>query len=559
MPMPVASADIDVHGRALDRSMVDEFCRALPRQDPIAAQQALCEVLSRPGAGGEGNAARLATLSALDGVARQTCERLLDRYVEGNAQLRLLERRTYVSALRLCQSMNEAYERFLARVGEPRLPGSADAAAGAITRLLVFRQIEFLLRMFRYKKRNANRWRALHETYLSAMERDLQRHSVSLSSSESNSAAATTPERQYIQILLLEAANGGQLSPREALWAYRWLQRWCGSLSLRPGKDGEGASNGPCGFALDLRGSEGLSRKPLPSSEAVLYLDSGPLMAIIDAERAARRDSAVDSIELTQTRHAEVALLDRLRILFDPVPRRIERRGERTPMDSTADVLAGLPHIVHALRTAASTRAGTRPTAAPLDESTIEAFGGPTRTRTLAAWGAAEFARGMSPEIWQVRDRSDSGCRLRGKTADLNIVIPGSLLAMRASSTVPWSVVVVRRLRRLMVDHVEVGVEYLGCKPRFVKIVMDQPFDPAIGPSHEVEPKCIGALYLPPSQAFPALPIRTLLLPTREFRPRGDVTLLSSNATYKLRLNEPIERQVEFVWTSFSVVEKNGR
>lgn len=557
MSLLATSAGVDLRGRALDRSTVDELCRGLPRQDPIAAQQALCEVLSRPGAEGGGDAARRATLSALDGIARQTCERLLDRYVEGNAQLRLLERRTYVSALRLSQSMSEAHERFLARAGEP---GSADDAAGAITRLLVFRQIEFLLRMFRYKKRNANRWRALHETYLSAMARDLQHHSVSLSSSESNSAAATTPERQYIQILLLEAANGGQLSPREALWAYRWLPRWCGSLSLHPSKNGEGASNGPLGFAVDLRGAEGLTRKGMPASDAVRYLDTEPLMSIIDAELAERRDSDVARNELLQTtRGSEVALLNKLRILFDPVPRRVERRGERTPMDSTVDVLTGLPHIVHALRTTASTHAGKGRPAGPLDESTIEAFGGPTQTRTLAAWGTTEFARGTVPDVWQVRDCSVSGCRLRGKTADLNVVIPGSLLAMRANETAPWSVAVVRRLRRLMVDHVEVGVEYLGCKPRFVKIVMDQGFDPAIGPSREVEPKCIGALYLPPSQGFPALPIRTLLLPTREFRSQGIVTLLSSNATYKLRLNEPIERQVEFVWTSFSVIEKNGR
>ncbi len=118
---------------------------------------------------------------------------------------------------------------------------------------------------------------------------------------------------------------------------------------------------------------------------------------------------------------------------------------------------------------------------------------------------------------------------------------------------------VVRRLRRLMVDHVEVGVEFLGCKPRFVKVVMDHGFDPSMAASREVEPRCIGALYLPPSEAFPAMPIRTLLLPTREFRPNGEVTLLSSNATYKLRLNEPIQHQMEFVWTSFTVIQKNAR
>jgi len=558
MPALAVSTDVGARGRALDRSTVDELCRELPRQDPIAAQQALCEALSRPSEAGEGDA-RLAALCALDAAARQTCERLLDRYVDGDAQLHLLERRTYVSASRLSQTMSEAYERLLRPGGEPGAPLAAQDAASVLVRLLVFRQIEFLVRMFRYKKRNANRWRALHDTYLSAIERGVQRHSVALGSAGSSSGVSTTPERQYIQILLLEAANTGQLSPREALWAYRWLARCGTSLRLDTDEDARAASAGPRGFAVDLGGGEGPTRKTVPASGTMLYLDTRSLMTVIDAELTEKRDSpAQRNPSPRATRHAELALLAKLRILFDPAPTPIARRGERAPMDAGAHVLAGLSHVIHALR-AASKQAGRGASAAAPDDATIGAFGGVTRTRTLAAWGNTAFARGTVPEIWQVRDRSDSGCRLRGKTADLNSVIPGSLLAMRTSETAPWSVAVVRRLRRLMVDHVEVGVEYLGCKPRFVKVVMDHGFDPSMAASREVEPKCIGALYLPPSEAFPAMPIRTLLLPTREFRPSAEVTLLSSDATYELRLNDPIEHQMEFVWTSFTVIQKNAR
>jgi len=34
------------------------------------------------------------------------------------------------------------------------------------------------------------------------------------------------------------------------------------------------------------------------------------------------------------------------------------------------------------------------------------------------------------------------------------------------------------------------------------------------------------------------------------------VTLLSSTATYTLRLNNPLEQQSDFVWTSFAVIDK---
>ena len=52
------------------------------------------------------------------------------------------------------------------------------------------------------------------------------------------------------------------------------------------------------------------------------------------------------------------------------------------------------------------------------------------------------------------------------------------------------------------------------------------------------------------------MPIKTLLLPACEFRTDSDVTLLSSDAIYRMRLNEPIQQQFEYVWTSFAVIGK---
>ena len=68
--------------------------------------------------------------------------------------------------------------------------------------------------------------------------------------------------------------------------------------------------------------------------------------------------------------------------------------------------------------------------------------------------------------------------------------------------------------------------------------------------------RCFAALYLPPSAEYPTMPIKTLLLPAKDFRTDSDVTLLSSNATYRMRLSEPIQQQFEYVWTSFSLVDE---
>jgi hypothetical protein len=330
-----------------------------------------------------------------------------------------------------------------------------------------------------------------------------------------------------------EAANSGQLSPRER--THRWLPEWCASLGLRAADEGaSGIAAAPSGFAIDLDGGEGPSRKTVAAGKSVRYLGTEPLLKLIDGERTDVRDRAAGSNGIAPgTRDAQRVLLEKLRLVFDPAPARIERRGERVAMDSTVHLLAGMAHVVHALRTASS-GAGRGSKALPLDDSTIQAFDGATRTMTLAAWNA-DFARELAAETWQVRDRSDSGCRMRGKTADLNGVTPGSVLAMRDSDRDPWTIVVVRRLRRLMVDYVEVGAEFIGSRPRYVKLVPS---------ASGAEPRSISALSLPPSQAYPAMPIRTLLLPARE-RPNSDVTLLHPTRR-QAPSNDPIRHQMEF-------------
>jgi hypothetical protein len=134
-------------------------------------------------------------------------------------------------------------------------------------------------------------------------------------------------------------------------------------------------------------------------------------------------------------------------------------------------------------------------------------------------------------------------------------VIPGSLIAVRESETAPWIVSVVRWFRRLMVDYVEIGVEHLGREPRFVKVT-DCDGDVPVAEARNSTSRCFAALYLPPSAECPTMPIKTLLLPAHDFRTDANVTLLSSNATYRMRLNEPLQQQFEYVWTSFSLLDE---
>jgi hypothetical protein len=526
--------------------------------DPTETQKAICEAIAELIRDGQPQISRLEALLALERQTQPVIELLLTQYVEGDAHIGSFEWKAWNAALRLGQSFGQAHEYFLQHIAKLANDYWTDPEPLVRVQLFHHRKVELLLRLLRYKKRSPEIWRQLHQMYRLAHERDLL---------SGLGRTVGELEQQYLQILLLEVMNNGRFSPREALWAYRWFARWCSTPGLRLAQANGSVHAESKGFVVDLDGADGLKRPQaergdLPEAR-LLYFDSSPLGAIIDQETASLREStAVPDGTTPAVRAGQLALLHKLAILFAPVPIDIKRRAERKPVALAVQAIAGFHCIIGELH-----RNGQRPSegfssvAAPPTEDTIAPFGHPSVSPVFPSTGnASAIPPAMAgvfdslPQIWQVKDRSDSGCRMRAQIDNLNGVIPGSLIAVRESHTGPWIVSVVRWFRRLMVDYVEIGVEYLGREPRFVKLVTDSDVPVAEAPNGAS--RCFAALYLPPSAEYPTMPIKTLLLPANDFRTDSDVTLLSSNATYKMRLSQPIQQQYEYVWTSFAFVDE---
>jgi hypothetical protein len=531
--------------------------------DPIGTQAAVCEAITQLVRDGRPEISQLDALLALDRQAQSVIELLLTQYVEGDGQIGSFEWKAWHSALRLSQSLFQAYEYFLHHIRTTADDHWTEEEPLVQVQLFHHRKIEFLLRFLRYKKHSSELWRQLHEMYRLARERDLPDRPEAISETDGEPRLMRELEQQYLQILLLEAMNSGRFSPREALWAHRWFARWCNGPGLRLAQRNGGVHFAPKGFVVDLGGSDGLKRAEAEAGnllgDNLLYFDSSPLSEMIDHELASLRADATLPYLATPAVHAgQRALLNKLAILFAPNLVDIERRAERKPVALAVQAILGFPYIVDELR-----KNGISSAAAPGTNDSISPPGGPTLSPIFPTSGnASPISLSITgpfdaiPQTWQVKDRSDSGCRMRGQIDNLNRVIPGSLIAVRDSETEPWIVSVVRWFRRLMVDYVEIGVEYLGREPRFVKIVTDYDSDLAIAETPNFASKCFAALYLPPSEEYPTMPIKTLLLPARDFRTDCAVTLLSSNATYRMRLSEPIQQQFEYVLTSFAVIDK---
>jgi hypothetical protein len=504
---------------------------------------------------------QLDELIALERQALPLSEQLLTRYVEGYGRLHSFDWNTWHSALKLSQSLFEAYDHFLQHIRAAVDTAWSERERFVLGQLLHHRKVEFLLRFLRYKRRSTGHWRHLHESYRLARERGLLDVPEEMDRTDDGSRGVGKLAHQYLQILMLEVMNSGHFSPREALWAYQWFERWCIEPALRLVPVNSTAHFEPKGFVVDLDGSEGLTRDA-SAKDNLLYLDPSPLGAMIHQEIASLRDGATVPLRATPAvRGGQLALLHKLANLFAPNPAQIERRAERKAVALTVQGVAGFPYIVEELRKNGHGQIdGTSSTVG--DDITVSPLAGPISSSPFTAGAGIPASFSMMgpfdavPQMWQVKDRSDSGCRMRGQIDNLNRVIPGSLIAIRDDDTAPWTVAVVRWFRRLMVDHVEIGVEYLGRKPRFVKLVAGDDRELTMDATPGAVSQCFAALYLPPSERHPTMPIKTLLLPAGEFSAGCDVTLLSSSATYRLRLNEPIQQQFEFVWTSFAIIRK---
>ncbi|HEX4523295.1 MAG TPA: hypothetical protein VH704_07225 [Casimicrobiaceae bacterium] len=526
--------------------------------DPTEMQKAICEAIAELVRDGQPQISRLEALLALERQTQPVIDLLLTQYVEGDAHIGSFEWKAWNAALRLSQTFGQAHEYFLHHIAKLANDYWTDPEPLVRVQLFHHRKVELLLRLLRYKKRSPEIWKQLHQIYGLAHERDLL---------SGLGRTAGELEQQYLQILLLEVMNNGRFSPREALWAYRWFARWCGGQALRLAQANRRGLAESKGFVVDLDGSDGLKRPQDGQGDLaesrLLYFDSSPLRTIIDQETTSLRESATLPEGTTPaSRAGQLALLHKLAILFAPVPVDIKRRAERKPVALAVQAIAGFQYIVGELH-----RNGQRQseefssTAGPATEDTDASFGHSLSPDFASIGSAGAIPPAMAgvfdslPQIWQVKDRSDSGCRMRAQVDDLNGVIPGSLIAVRESQTAPWVVSVVRWFRRLMVDYVEIGVEYLGREPRFVKLVTDGDVPVADAPNSAS--RCFAALYLPPSAEYPTMPIKTLLLPASDFRTDSDVTLLSSSATYRMRLSEPIQQQYEYVWTSFALIDES--
>ena len=520
----------------------DAFWRSVEGAEPMSAIRAISEALAQSTCGRSPHVDRLRALFALDRRAQLLLESQLLRLATAPLDSPELERQLRHAVFELSRVFAHSYMHFLQHIRGKRLRSAwIDGVPAILVRLFYHRQIELLLHLFRYEAWPRGRWREVHDAYRFAQGLSLAQASIDRGEEPKS---AITPENMYLRILLAQLLDTGQFRAPELAVARKWVARWSHLVALRPVAAAETAG----GFVVDIAGADGPARASAGNQGDCLWLDTTPIATAIDREIELLRDTASGS------RERRLTLLSRLRMVFAPVPTRIARRGERkaVALVSVQATIGGLASIFSMLREELRRRTEMMsvPDVEEISITEVRAFaprptpGGTVEDGFSAFPPTASF--GVPQVSWQVRDRSVSGSRLRGRVSNPRRTIPGSLIAFREDERAQWMLAVVRRLKRLPGSNVEIGVEHLGCSPQPMVLSALQPDMP--------ESRPFPALYLHESMMDVNSRVRTLVVPASRFEPGRVYAMSSANVEVTIRLMGPLEYQDDFVWTAFEVV-----
>jgi hypothetical protein len=547
-----------------DVGTVDSFWRTLPREDPIAAKKAVCEALAESVARGSLNVDRLRALLVFDQRAWALIDALLVGDLTEKDQPPSNETRSWQAAFELCRSFGNVHGQFLRSIRDGRRSqGCREYQSYVLLRLFQHRQVELFLRPFSDERSTRFSWKQIHEAYRFAQFRELLHQDLPINRNNSPSVVETTLEREYLHVLVQDMMNGGNFPPRDALWVSRRIPRWCEALTL----ESQEVRSGERRFIVDPHGDAGLERSTGESARMCLCLDVSPVLNSIRDEIASLRDApGRPSHGSSPGRGRQLRVLHKLNVLCAPEPAVIARRGERRPTALTVEVAVGMSQILRDLRNKPDDAvAAARPLAATSEDVTTAGFGGSTADSTGAdpngpdtvTQSAIDAARPPHARLKMV-DRSDSGCRLYGPTLVTNPPVPGVLIAFREGTSSPWTLGVVRRVKkRLTGKRIEIGVEYIGKDPRLVVVATES--DTKSAKNAYTERPRFPAFYLPESAEHPVLPIKTLILPARGLSPGNRLSIRSRTSVHTIQLKEPLEEQADFVWSPFEILDYRRR
>jgi hypothetical protein len=543
-----------------DTKSTERWLAAFPVTDPLATHGDVLAELGKVAA----HAARrtpqgLEAIFYLDVHCASLRKNLTTQYIEHASRSSKIENQLWSALFDLTQAFLVTYYAFAREVSHhAQSPKWQQLLPELLCRQIVHMGLDAKVRLYRYEQWIPAKWVEFHALFSLACSRQFERQPIV----RGPSGSVTTIEHEYLVALLLQLMNAGNMTARHLEWVAGELDEWCSSLrlALEP--------SSVTSFFVDLGSRDGLRRRTAgPLEGRVLFLDTRPLHAVlmqnvVMLEQKIRGQPLSDR---TPKRTEQLGLLTKLASQVDPEFKPFARRGERTAAAGTVDAIVGFAKISGYLR--------EEEQAPFLPIESGKSFGG---TMELAVFGRVRnevdrkvelarrrFATYAAPGgPWEVKDISQTGFRLLAPMSVANAVTLGTLAAIRPHGDSPWTLGIVRRMKRMTADRAEIGLQVIANTLIGVDLVEQRkPLDTDYsvdGESTTINGRAFHGLFLSLTKRATDTPVQSLIVPAAEYQPTKRLKLHTSKAMNPVRFGRLIEQQPDWVWATVEPLDLTG-
>ncbi|MEO6748027.1 MAG: hypothetical protein ABI294_00385, partial [Casimicrobiaceae bacterium] len=328
-----------------DAKSAERWLASFPANDPLAMHVDLLNELGRVAERvTRRTPAVLEAVFYVDAHTDNLRQALTAQYIEHANRSSKIENQLWSAMFDMTQAFLLAYQAFSREVSDHAQSNKWQTLLiELIGRQVVHLRLDAKTRLYRFEQWIPAKWAELHALFTLACSRQFERQSLTLSPG----GESTTIEQEFLQALMLQLMNAGNLNPRHLEWVCEQLHEWCTPLRLTL----EPSSS--TSFFVDLSSREGLRRRtPAPLEGRVLFLDTRPLHAILmqnvmAVEQKIRHQPLSDR---TPRRTEQLSLLNKLAAQVDPEFKPFARRGERTTAVGVVDAIVGFTRIAAYLR-----------------------------------------------------------------------------------------------------------------------------------------------------------------------------------------------------------------
>ena len=380
-----------------------------------------------------------------------------------------------------------------------------------------------------YQDVGEREWSLLHRVYALVEERGRTKEDVA---HPEHKGKETTCTETYAQILLLDLANPGKLTPRQIDLISVWLERWTRKVSVArtPAEAVEGVPP----LLVDLAGASGASRRPA-EGESVRTLDIQELRSDLRKRVALLRKGETPA-ELGLGEDVTAQLADGLLgMLYRRWCEDQQARAQpRHAASGTAQTCLGMPAIHYYVTGRAFAPRGASRQISQKEHEELATFGRLATRHEDESRTAPNFPL----ESWQIKDESASGLRLeRVDPVASSRLLLGQLLGIRLADAKAFLLCTIKWLSISSDFNVRIGVQILPGVPQGI----------GVKPGGVTTDPYTQAILLP---AFAPLQApETLVTPAGWFKPKREIEVAGREG--KVRLLELIDRGPDYERVSF--------